>query len=142
MKIGRESTTRHRNAHGATYREFDNQGYTVIEVLPFLVGRPCDDVAMAYIAALRPSYIRITTGERTCDARIWRVTVVVDENDIIQRVEQEVNVGLPEPFGCGWELDQYIKTGEHKPLPEGGLAIYNMRVAWKIEFEDEDKAGG
>jgi hypothetical protein len=57
-------------------------------------------------------------------------------------VEQEVNVGLPEPFGCGWELDQYIKTGEHKPLPEGGLAIVNMQAVRKLELYNKDKAGG
>lgn len=66
-----------------------------IPVLPFLIGRPWDEHALAFVHALRPSYIRVTTGEETCDVRVWRVTITVDDSEIIQKIEQEVEVGLP-----------------------------------------------
>ena len=92
---------------------------------------------MGYIQGLRPSFVRIVTGCMTCDCYTWRVTVHVDGQNIIQDIDQEVEIGLPEPFGCSYEIDQFIKTGEHRPLPEGGLAICNPRAVCQLKFKDE-----
>lgn len=114
------------------------RGYTSLEMLSFLKGRPWDDVARAYIHALRPSSVRVSDGMVTADSCPWRVTVIVDEQGNIRSIDQEVEVGLPEPFGCGYELDQYLKTGEHRPIPEGGLAIVNARGV-RLLLHDGDK---
>ena len=85
---------------GRSYLEGNQQaavrGYTVIRVLEFLNGRRWDDIALAYVHALRPSSIRVSAGIITCDCRAWRVTVMIDDNKIIDYIEQEVDVALPE----------------------------------------------
>lgn len=84
-----------------------SRGYTVIPVLEFLAGRRLDDVAGAYISALRPSSVRITTGEIKLDARPWRVTIYVNPTEeFIVGIEQEVEVLLGEGIENGDELHQ------------------------------------
>ena len=137
IDVGRQLTEIYRNSHGAEPQKSDRRGYTLVKVLPHLVGRPCDDVAMSYIQGLRPSFVRIVTGVMTCDSFTWRVTVHVDAENVIRDIEQEVEIGLPEPFGCAYEMDQYLRTGEHHPLPEGGIAIVNTRAVRMLEFKDK-----
>jgi hypothetical protein len=84
--------------HAVPYKEPEGISYTSLEVLDFLKGLPWDNLALGYVHSLRPSCIRVTRGECTLDARTWRVTVVVDENDIIQEITHEVAVGL-----YGWQ---------------------------------------
>lgn len=69
-------------------------GLTSITVLEFLNGLPLDKVAEGYLHALRPSTVRVSTGEVTCDCRPWRVTVLVDRAGKIQQITQEVEVEL------------------------------------------------
>ena len=76
------------------YQSPDRTGYDVVEVLEFLKGEPFDLRALDYIHSTRPSTIRVTKGRITCDSHIWRVTVYIDESNIITKVEQEVEVGL------------------------------------------------
>jgi hypothetical protein len=132
MKVGSEGIMKYEHSQGVAFDPLPRTGYLSIEVLPFLKGRPVDDIALAYIHALRPSRVRVSFGLVTCDAMPWRVTVIVDEHDQIHSVQQEVNVGLPEPFGCGYELEHYLRTGVHSPIPEGGLAIVNARAVQKL----------
>lgn len=83
--------------------------YTVIPVLEFLKGTPYDDYAKAYIYGLRPSYVRVSTGCIKCDARANRVTVYVNDDNIIEYIEQEINVAFP--FECtGSELEEMRPT--------------------------------
>lgn len=63
-----------------------------IKVLPELTGKPWNENALHLVHALRPSSIRVTTGEIKCDSRTWRVTVYINEENIIQEIEQEVEV--------------------------------------------------
>jgi len=86
-------------------------GWKTIKVLEFLNNKPWDEVALAYVHALRPSSIRVTTGGIYLDARVWRVTVYVDDNDIIQSITQEVEVALPEKVCHGWCLEDALKYG-------------------------------
>lgn len=69
-------------------------GYTSIRVLSFLDGQPWDDLARAYVHALRPSCVRVSSSFLTSDARSWRVTVMTTEDGIIRHIEQEVDVDL------------------------------------------------
>lgn len=84
-------------------------GYTSIEVLPFLKGKPWDRIALGFVHALRPSKIRVTQGEVTCDARMWRVTVTVDDSNVIKEITQEVEVALPNGIANGGTLERIAK---------------------------------
>lgn len=96
------------SALGKAYVPPARIGYTAIKVLPQLWGRPLDVIAMGYIHALRPSYIRAVTGEETTDAICWRVTIYV-EHEVIAKITQEVEVGLPDDFENGWMLRQALR---------------------------------
>lgn len=89
------------------WEEFPAHSYTSLPVLPFLIGRKWGPVALAYVGALNPRAIRVTTGEVTLDGTTDRVTVWVDDLDVIQWVEMGVRIGIPEGYEDGtsfhWE---------------------------------------
>ena len=73
-------------------------GYIVVAVLPYLTGRPLDEIANAFISTLRPSTVRVIkhNGAQKCDANTHRVTVYLDERGLIDKIEQECDVELPD----------------------------------------------
>jgi len=80
-------------------------GYSCIRVLEFLNDRPFDDVAKGYIHALRPSNIRlIKNGIVKSDSVSWRVTIFL-EKGFIDKIEQEVQVGLYGDVKDGHDLE-------------------------------------
>ncbi len=81
-------------------------GFYVVRVLPELEGKPWNDVTKAYMRALRPSSVRvIPDGEAmTSDANLWRVTVNLTRSGLIRRIDQEVEVDLPEGVDHGHAL--------------------------------------
>lgn len=85
--------------------------YTSIDVLEILRGRPLDGIAVGMIHALRPSRVRIIKdGEgATCDAVTWRVTVRVDEHNVISGIYQEVQIGCPPGIQNGYEMDRALE---------------------------------
>lgn len=89
----------------------DCRGYLSVEVLPYLKGRKWDEVALAYVHSVRPSSIRVTTGACTADSYRWRVTVIVDEKDVIKEITQEVEVWLPEGITHGQALRDALAYG-------------------------------
>lgn len=91
--------------------EVDCTGWTSIKVLSFLIGKKWDIIALAYAHALKPSYIRVTEGMETLDARVGRVTVLVNEDNTILEIEQEVEVALPEGVEGGDALDDALRHG-------------------------------
>ncbi len=101
--------------HMAAYEQPQSRGFQSIEVLPFLKGKKWDEIALAYVNAVRPSCIRVTTGMCTMDGRLWRVTVIVDENGIIKEITQEVEVGLPEGISHGKHLSHALRFGLDSP---------------------------
>lgn len=80
--------------------------WTTIPVLEFLWGLPYDEIARAYIHALRPSEVRvIDDGYEKSNAVTWRVTVKI-EFGVITEIEQEVEVALASGIATnGYELD-------------------------------------
>jgi len=96
---------------GTKYEEPTKIGWNCIEVLEFLKGKPYDKVALAFIHALRPSCIRVTTGTIKLNAHTWRVTVYIDDNNIIKEIEQEVEVALPDHVDSGEALAVALKYG-------------------------------
>lgn len=120
---------------------FDARSSIDIAVLDVLTGKPWDDIALAYVHALRPSSIRVTKGEMTLDCNRWRVTVVIDDDNIIKEITQEVEVGLPDGIehgehlrialhhGIDSEQSNWYK-GEHKGyLMDGINGIYYKQTA-------------
>lgn len=97
--------------HMKVFDRFNRTSYTSIEVLPILKGKPWDDVALGYCHALRPSSIRVTEGGTKCDARTWRVTVFIDDKNIINKITQEVEVGLPKGVAHGHALRLALQYG-------------------------------
>jgi hypothetical protein len=99
------------SSHMVEYEEMERVSYQCLEVLPCLKGKKWNEVALAYVHSLRPTSIRVTKGETKLDARTWRVTVYVDNNDTIERIEQEVEVGLPDGVIHGEALKWALRTG-------------------------------
>ena len=81
------------------------RGYTSIDVLPELTGVPWCNLALAFIASLRPCGIRVSRdGSVTTDAWPWRVTVLLAEDGTIERIYQEVQIG----YGCGHDVHKVL----------------------------------
>ena len=81
------------HSHGIAYESPPNIGWDCIPVLEFLWGRKWDEISLAYVHSLRPSSIRVTTGEVKTDSSRWRVTIYVDDADIITKISQECEIG-------------------------------------------------
>jgi hypothetical protein len=90
------------------YKQPPAIGYGVIPVLNFLSGQPFDELALGYIHALQPSFIRVSTGEIKCDCRDRRVTIYVDGLNIIKGIEIEANVGLYGKYENAHDLSQEL----------------------------------
>lgn len=95
-------------AYNQNTDEFSSFGFTSIPVLEFIWDRKWDAIALAYVHALRPSYIRVTTGNVHMDAKMGRVTVYVSDDDTILYIEQEVEVGLPDGIEDGHSLEEIV----------------------------------
>lgn len=116
----------YRDTLGKAVTQFPRRGWTVLEgLLPELVGKPWDDKALGCVQMLRPSYIRVTQGTVKLDARVWRVTVYLEEDNItINRIDQEVEVGLAQSFRNGHEVTCYLNSKPEKPINIGDLVSY------------------
>lgn len=90
--------------HFIEYEHLNTVSSTELEVLPFLKGKKWDQTALNYVHSLRPSGIRVTTGVYKADARLWRVTVLIDTQNIIKKVIQEVQVGCI-GYEDGYDMD-------------------------------------
>lgn len=101
---------------GATARPRDRYGWTVVRVLPELVGKPWGPIAQAFLRAVRPSEVRLVSADRNghyitkTDAKCWRVTVYIDASGITDIV-QEVEVDLPDGVEHGFDLGERLRKG-------------------------------
>lgn len=66
--------------------------YGNVNILPDLIGKRWDDDALKLCHSARPSMIRVTAGEETTDAILWRITVRTSEKGIIESVTQEAEI--------------------------------------------------
>lgn len=98
------------STHAIPYEKPSRVGWTTIRVLEFLEGSTWDERALAFVHALQPRSIRVTTGEETCDANTWRVTVIVDDRDVIRSIRQEVEIGLADDWQNGWDAEKWAKS--------------------------------
>ncbi len=100
------------SCQGQSFVPWDARGFLSVEVLQILKGKIWDVVALGYVHSLRPSILRVVRGGIQLDARPWRVTVWLDEDDkTIRKIEQEVEVGLPPGVPHGDGLRMALKYG-------------------------------
>jgi len=123
----------YRSDHMVDFIEPIENSSTTIDVLQHIWGKKWGITALNYLYALRPSSVRVTRGEIKADARTWRVTVYVDDEDIIQKIEQEVAVGCV-GYPSAYAMDLGITDRTKVPnafLREG---IYHMPNEGKTEL--------
>jgi hypothetical protein len=109
---------RFKGSHGKVPENYDSAVWTCIPVLQFLWGRPWNNMALNYVTGLRPSMVRVTLGEVTCDSYTWRVTVYLEEDmRTIKKIEQEVQTWS---IGCryGADLMLHLERFKDKPVLE------------------------
>ena len=109
------------------YEHFPRQGFLVLGVLKFLEGKEWNEVVMAFVQSLRPSYVQVIEFGQPVytDARPWRVTVYLAAgNSLVSRITQEVIVGLPRGIDNGHALELTL-AGLPVPKPdENGIYGY------------------
>lgn len=120
---------------GVTPEREDCNSYWCPKMLPELNGLPWCDTTMKAVLSLTPTSIRVTTGEITCDARIGRVTVFVDSDNLITKIEQELAVPVDSDEN-GYLLRMRLgalRRGEPLPNPEDVPNCFDMTTgkAWR-----------
>lgn len=88
----------YKGTHGKMFdhRHFEAQkAFSVVGILPELHGKPWNLEALGLVGSFETGMVRVTKGEITTDARQNRVTVYLDKNGKIDRIEQERLVFVP-----------------------------------------------
>jgi len=85
-----------KDRQGKRYEKPNGWGFSEIPVLEFLWGKPYNKETFRYIHSLRPGYIRVIVhnSEMTTDGNLWRVDIYLDANRVIEKITQEVEIGL------------------------------------------------
>jgi hypothetical protein len=88
------------------------QSTLVVEVLAQVRGEPWNDLTRALVSALRPSQVEVIehNAAETTNAMPWRVRVYLRENKMIDRVQQECLVELPDGCNNGYDLAQLLRA--------------------------------
>jgi hypothetical protein len=81
--------------------------WTSVGVLPELIGKPWNEITMCYVLSLEPKAIRVSTGMVTLDSRTGRITVIVNDSNIIQEISKEVQIPVPDDM-FGSDLRQAL----------------------------------
>lgn len=130
---------------GQPFVPWDTRGFLLLEVLSFLNGETWNEIALGYVHSLRPSHIRVVRGGTQMDAQTWRVTVHLNKDDkTIDRITQEVQVGLPDQCAHGQALQCALSRGMDSPQVawhaiEGGTTI--VALPGQYEIFKTDKSG-
>jgi hypothetical protein len=103
--------------------EFTGFGFTSVDILPNLIGKPWNDVALGYVHGMNPTHIRVIDGRgEQLDAQTGRVTIHLNsKTKLIESIDQEIRVGLPEGIPHG--------QGLHTALEKG---IDSEQVKWEV----------
>jgi hypothetical protein len=87
-----------------------------------------DNLVLYWCHAFNPSSIRIHHGCVTCDAQGQRISIYLNEDDTIKRIEQEVSIG----GGTGQQLD--IATREK-------IRKETLKISVDLEREEINELG-
>lgn len=107
---------------GAPFIPCERGGMQVIGICDWLVGTKFDETALCWLEMYRPSVVRIRRpGDSVTKSwRLWRVTIVLDENDTVMELGQEVRVGLCGEMRTGNDLqietDAKILRESRRPM--------------------------
>ena len=112
------------------------RGRTTVQVLPFLVGKPWNNLAINWLRSLRSDDIRVTYDSVNLDYKPWRVTVYLNADNTIHNIMQEVEVGL---IGCynGFHLDLVTKDPTYQGEPPS--MIFNLAGIEKLTSDKIDE---
>ena len=94
------------------YERPQRTGIASLEVLPELEGIPWGAMAKNFIHSLRPEVIRVVSDGTRLDVCPWRVTVWVNQDMIIQKITQEVEVGLEGNYLHGGDLCSQLQKAK------------------------------
>lgn len=78
--------------HHAVPQPESSFSWTSVQVLTELIGLPWNDLTMCYVLSLEPTAIRVSTGLITLDGCTGRITVMVDDDDLITDITKEVRI--------------------------------------------------
>lgn len=119
------------------YQRPERIGYAAVPVLEFLNQEPWGDRILDFAHSLRPSEIRIVPhGQLQTDTfKMWRVTVKLTKDNLVQSIKQEVEVGL-RTADHGHGLLHKIPRGTQRG--DGGMAVVNMRAIKVLERSQKD----
>jgi hypothetical protein len=126
-------------SHRYDYEEPDHRGYFTLPVLQSLWGTPWNAGAANFLQCLRPSGVRVIAPREgmTLDAVHWRVTVVITEEGSIERIEQEVEVGLV-GFRNGQDAHNYLDGREEALERPQATAIFNTRGIHRMTLDSDE----
>ena len=82
--------------HHAIPKKENAYSWTSVGVLPELIGRPWNDITMCYVLSLEPAAIRVSDGCVTLDNSVGRITVIINDSNIIQKIYKEVQIPVPD----------------------------------------------
>lgn len=81
--------------HRVTPKKENSYSWTSVGVLPELLGKPWNEITMCYVLSLEPTSIRVSAGVVTLDGSTGRITVIVDDSNIINEIYKEVRIPVP-----------------------------------------------
>lgn len=122
--------------HGAKYQDtFERMGWCSLPIFEFLWGKKKFDASVYYaLSAFKPSSIRVLRFNEdllTADSWLGRITVFLDKDDIINRIDYEVDVGLPRGIAHGNSL-MMVLDGQ---TPVNSGVFVNPEALKRINFE-------
>jgi hypothetical protein len=133
---GSDIIDKYRSHHYKAWEPDPAGGYTTLAVLPQFIGKRLDNSLFAYLHALRPSAVRISYGEVTCDSKPWRVTVIIEKRDgvdYIQDITQEVSIGC----GSGYDVAmvfEHIHVDNRREIRPAPRVIGHVDAITKCDF--------
>ncbi len=136
----RDALAPHYNtSQGYPYEPNERYGYLTLPVLLDLWGTAWNAAAANFLQCLRPSMVRVIGYRQsvTLDIANWRVTVYLDTDNKIDRIEQEVKVGLV-GFRNGHDASLYYRRQyEHLEQPQPQVII-NLRGINRLQLNHEN----
>lgn len=111
---------KYRTTHRADIDEndFSGGGWTVVQILPELIGSKVDIMTISLCKSLGATCVRITQGECTCDAIYNRATIFINNDDTVRKIEMEVCFAASKQHGpmCGSDLNAHIYRKLRDPV--------------------------
>jgi hypothetical protein len=141
LKAQREATDvadSYISSHGIAYETLEGYGWFSLPVLQELWGTPWNNAATNFLRCLRPTTVRVTTGNVTLDSMPWRVTVLLNGNRrTIQSIYQEVEVSLT-GFRNGVDANNYLRDNSRELETPQPQAVVNLRGVRNLSIHREE----